>query len=178
MTEPENDVHEVDDSNEKTDYLIRWRREKVWELRALHYTIDEIVDIIRAGKPEVRVSHGTVCRDLEAKHREIEASFKRYIEKELPRQHHLAVATLEKIAKEAYKVYLKSIDERAKISALNLIHAVTMSLQQVYGDPAEIDRALAIAAQLERRLGLPRQEEHPETVSADAPQSKLEATTA
>jgi DNA-binding NarL/FixJ family response regulator len=53
----------MDDSNSKMDSLTRWRREKVWELKSCGLTMDEIAETLKL-KEGIRISHGTVHRDL------------------------------------------------------------------------------------------------------------------
>lgn len=59
MTEMENPTLQMADSNSKMDSPIKWRREKVWELKSCGLTIDEIAETLKP-KEGIKISHGTV----------------------------------------------------------------------------------------------------------------------
>jgi len=129
-----------------------WRREKVWELRAKGYTLHEIVDEMKAGHSDVKISHGTVINDLKVKAQEIAESFKSYIEEELLHQHRLAVSGLDAIIKEAWKIYNSEDDSKTKLAALNVVSNAIMNKQAVLGDPEQIQKAIKVVSQLKSRL--------------------------
>lgn len=116
------------------------------------FTIDEIVVFLRS-KPEIKISHGTVCRDLAAKQEEVQDAFKSYIGDELPRQHHLAVIGLQKVLKEAWRLYINNPhDPRLQLAALHVVTETIMRKQAVLGDPAQIEKAILAAARLKNHL--------------------------
>jgi hypothetical protein len=151
LTEGNAPAQEKEIPRGKADRLIQWRRDKVWELRACGKTFDEIVEELKP-KPSIKISHGTVARDLSAKQREIKEGFKHYIEEELPVQHNLAVTGLDKVIKEAWNIYEKADDQKSALAALNVISDATMKKQAVLGDPAQIERALKAVARF-RQVG-------------------------
>ena len=102
-------------------------------------------------KPNVRISHGTVVNDLKVKQAEIQANFKHYIEKELPIQHNLAVTGLDRFIKEAWRIYAKAADDRTRLAALQTISTATMQKQAVFGDPAQINKALQAVVRIRKQ---------------------------
>lgn len=150
MTETENPTLQMADSNSKMDSPIKWRREKVWELKSCGLTIDEIAETLKP-KEGIKISHGTVHRDLEAKHKEIEAHFKDYIEKELPVQHSLAVTGLDRVIKESWRIYARASDDRTRLAVMSIISDATMKKQAVLGDPAQIEKAIRLVAKLSKQ---------------------------
>lgn len=68
MTAPEIPAREMDYSRSEMDSLIKWRKEKVWELKSCGLTIDEIVESLKP-KQGIKISHATVHRDLKTKER-------------------------------------------------------------------------------------------------------------
>ena len=66
MTIPEIPAREMDYSRSEMDSLIKWRQEKVWELKSCGLTIDEIVESLKP-KQGIKISHATVHRDLKTK---------------------------------------------------------------------------------------------------------------
>jgi hypothetical protein len=78
LNSPEKLTQETEDSDSMMNSFIKWGREKVWEPRACGLTTDEIVGALKP-KQGIKISHGMVHRDLQAKQKEIEG-FKTYIE--------------------------------------------------------------------------------------------------
>lgn len=115
------------------------------------YTIEEIVEKLKA-KPEVKISNGTVYNDLKVKQKQIEKDFANYIEKDLPIQHNLAVTGLDKVIKEAWRLYQETSDKRAQLVALTVIADATMKKQAVLGDPAQIEKAIKTVAQIKKQI--------------------------
>jgi hypothetical protein len=151
LTARENLAQESDKSQSKSDRLIKWRREQVWEYRSMGLSINEIVEILK-NKPEIKISHGTVHNDLKVKQAEIQENFKGYIENELPMQHSLAVTGLDRVIKEAWRIYTKADDQKAALAALNVISDATMKKQAVLGDPAQIEKAIKLVSKLRANL--------------------------
>lgn len=128
------------------------------------YSIDKIVQTLKANKPEIKISHGTVHNDLKAKYEEIKEAFKSYLEEELPRQHRLAVTGLDKVLYEAWHIFESEQDTKAKLQALNVISETIMRKQQVLGDPEQIQRAIKTVTQLREAL---RKEDNENESAAD-----------
>lgn len=170
LTIQANRAEELDDSHSEMDSLVEWRREKVWEYRAMGCSIDEIVDILKK-KPDVKISHGTVWRDLKAKQKEVEKGFKDYIEKDLPMQHNLAIAGLDKILKEAWRIYLKSGEDKTSLQALTVIQSAIMSKQSVLADPTQIEKAIKLVTKVRAQLSKSNQETEKDAESSSSLQS-------
>ena len=111
-------------------------------------------EIVEALKPKegIKISYGTVHNDLESKNYEIQANFNNYIEHEIPMQHRLAVTGLDKVLKEAWRLYLKAEDQKTALAALNVISDAILKKQSVLGDPTQIQKALMAVASLKRKL--------------------------
>ncbi len=163
MTVEETRTEETEESNTAFD-MRQWRKDKVWELRSMGYSIDKIVQTLKANKPEIKISHGTVHNDLKAKYEEIKEAFKSYLEEELPRQHRLAVTGLDKVLYEAWHIFESEQDTKAKLQALNVISETIMRKQQVLGDPEQIQRAIKTVTQLREAL---RKEDNENESAAD-----------
>lgn len=141
----------MDDPRLEMDSLIKWRKEKVWELRSCGLTIDEIVESLKP-KQGIKISHATVHRDLKAKEKEIKAHFTDYIEKELPVQHSLAVTGLDRVIKESWRIYARTSDDRTRLAAMSIISDATMKKQAVLGDPAQIEKAIRLVGKVRADL--------------------------
>ena len=151
MTASEKLSQESDYSRGESDSLRIWRREKVWELKSCGLTIDEIVETLKT-KPNVKISHGTVAKDLRAKEEEIERNFEHYIKKELPMQHHLAVTGLDRVIKESWRIYARASDDRTRLAAMSIISDATMKKQAILGDPAQIEKAIRLVGKVRADL--------------------------
>lgn len=149
LTEADSPAQEKENPRGKRDALVKWRREKVWELKACGLTYDEIVEALRP-KPGIKISHGTVARDLEAKQREIKEGFKHYIEDELPLQHRLVITGLERVIKEAWRMYARD-ENRAKEMLPIVVSAYGEKLKAL-GDPSYIDKALKTVARIKEQV--------------------------
>lgn len=117
------------------------------------YTIDGIVETLKTGHPEVRISHGTVVNDLQTKYREIRDNFRSYID-DLPQQHRLAITGLDKIQYEAWRIFERATESRTKLAALSVIQDAIMSKQACLGDPEQITQAIKTIARLRNQLEL------------------------
>ena len=135
MTAPEIPAREIDYSRSEMDSLIKWHKEKVWELKSCGLTIDEVVESLKP-KQGIKISHATVHRDLKTKEKEIESHFRDYIEKELPGQHSLALTGLDRVIKESWRINARASDDRTRLAAISIISDATMKKQVVLGDPA------------------------------------------
>ena len=102
MTEAENPAQERDDSNSEMDSLVKWRREKVWELKSCGLTIDEIAETLKP-KEGIKISRGTVFSDLKAVRLDIQRELFNYTD-EMVFELHLALHGLKETIKEAWKV--------------------------------------------------------------------------
>ena len=117
MTEAENPAQERDDSNSEMDSLVKWRREKVWELKSCGLTIDEIAETLKP-KEGIKISRGTVFSDLKAVRLDIQRELFNYTD-ELVFELHLTLHGLQETIKEAWKVV--EDEPGKKLEALRLI---------------------------------------------------------
>lgn len=148
MTESENDLQKVDDLNTEVDQedkkydLIRWRREQVLKLRAKGYSVQKIVETLKAGHPEVSISHGTVVRDLKAIKEEVNRGLSQYIDGELPFELKLTLAGIEEIIRQAWEVADHAQDQKAKLAALALAKEAYTTRQALLGDAQVLEKAV------------------------------------
>ena len=149
LTEGDSPAQQREIPRGKAKSLVAWRREKVWELKSCGLTYDEIVESLKP-KPGIKISHGTVARDLEAKQKEINEGFKHYIEDELPLQHRLVVTGLERVIKEAWRMYARD-ESRAKEMLPIIVSAYGEKLKAL-GDASYIDKALKTVARIKEQL--------------------------
>jgi hypothetical protein len=150
LTVEDSTAPESDGTRGNSDTMRTWRRDKVWEMKSMGRTIDEIVEKLKP-KEGIKISHGTVHNDLKFRQKQIEASFKNYIDKELPIQHNLAVTGLDRIINEGWKIYEKAEDQKTALAALDVISDAIMKKQAVLGDPAQIERAIKLVSSLKKR---------------------------
>lgn len=154
MTVTESDAHETEGpSSDSERFDLRgWRRDQVLRLRAKGCTYDQILGVLRAGHPDIAISHGTIANDIAAIKEEVQASMKEYVERELPYEFRLALVGLNDTIREAWKVYIASTDDRVRLSALNTIAAITVQRLALVGDAGQIQRALEMATTIKQEL--------------------------
>jgi predicted transcriptional regulator len=92
---------------------IDWRRGKVQELSSKGHSQRDIAQILR-------VSNGTVNRDLAILKQQAKANIKRYIDERLPEEYEKCLVGLTAITKEAWNTANQTEDKREKIQALSL----------------------------------------------------------
>jgi hypothetical protein len=92
---------------------IDWRRGKVQELSSKGHSQRDIAQILR-------VSNGTVNRDLAILRQQAKANIKRYIDERLPEEYEKCLVGLTAITKEAWNAANQTEDRREKIQALSL----------------------------------------------------------
>jgi predicted transcriptional regulator len=92
---------------------IDWRRGKVQELSSQGYSQREIAQILR-------VSCGTVNRDLSILRQQAKENIKRYIDERLPEEYEKCLVGLNAILREAWTTSQQTEDKREKIQALSL----------------------------------------------------------
>lgn len=149
MTDTEILPEEIDDSRGNSDSLRAWRREKVWELKSCGLTTDEIVEALRP-KEGIKISHGTVINDFKAKQEEIEKNFQSYVEKELLTQHHLILTGIERVLKEAWRMYARD-ENKAKEMLPIIITALKVKLDAL-GNPVVFEKAIKVVAEIKKAL--------------------------
>jgi IS30 family transposase len=92
---------------------IDWRRGKVQELSSQGYSQREIAQILR-------VSCGTVNRDLSILRQQAKENIKRYIDERLPEEYEKCLVGLNAILREAWTTSQQTEEKREKIQALSL----------------------------------------------------------
>lgn len=158
MTSPEIRAENVDDLSTLPDYssnkhadLVQWRRIQVLKLRAKGHSLDEIVDILKAGHKDVRISHGTVHNDLKAIRAEANKEFSQYIEN-LPFEHKLALAGVVEIIKKAWETADSTKDDKVRLSALALVKDAILTKQSILGDSDTLEKALSFVQKTDEQL--------------------------
>jgi hypothetical protein len=130
-----------------------WRKEKVWELKSKGFSHREI--LAELGRdPLLRISLGTIDRDLKQKQKEIRENFQKYIEEDLVAHHHLALTNLQAINKEAWRIFEKATDEKVKLSALHTAQEAQSAINATLGDPEYISKAMKVAGKLRKQLDI------------------------
>lgn len=168
MTDKEISAQETDylsmetDQDEKFD-LVRWRREQVLKLRAKGHTIDEIVKILKADHPDVRISHGTVFSDLQAIKEEANRNLQRKIEEELPLENRIALAGVQEIIKTAWELADSTKDEKVRLSALQLLREAYLTRQALLGDSAILYKAISWLEKVKRQLSITEDDDETST---------------
>jgi predicted transcriptional regulator len=104
--------HNNDDKEKEKD-RIDWRRSKVQELSSQGHSQREIAQILK-------VSNGTVNRDLSILRQQAKANIKRYIDERLPEEYEKCMVGLNAITREAWSIAQQTEDKREKIQALSL----------------------------------------------------------
>lgn len=128
-----------------------WRREKIWELKAKGFTHREILEEL-SKDPLLKISLGTITRDLQQKQAEIKENFQRYVEDELPAQHQLALTNLKNVNKEAWRIFEKSQDDKTKLAALHTAQEAQAAINTLLGDPEFIAKAITVAGKLRKQM--------------------------
>jgi predicted transcriptional regulator len=104
--------HNNDDKGKEKD-RIDWRRSKVQELSSQGHSQREIAQILK-------VSNGTVNRDLSILRQQAKTNITRYIDERLPEEYEKCLVGLNAITKEAWNTAQHTEDKREKIQALSL----------------------------------------------------------
>lgn len=111
------------------------------KLRAKGYTLDEIVETLKAGHKDVKISHGTVFNDLKAIREFSNNEFQDYIEN-LPFEHKLALTGIMEVIRKAWEIVDSTKDDRTRIAALALVKDAYLSKQDLLGDSDTLEKAL------------------------------------
>jgi predicted transcriptional regulator len=104
--------HNNDDKEKEKD-RIDWRRSKVQELSSQGHSQREIAQILK-------VSNGTVNRDLSILRQQAKINIKKYIDERLPEEYEKCLVGLNAITREAWNTAQNTEDKREKIQALSL----------------------------------------------------------
>ncbi|AFU58301.1 hypothetical protein Ngar_c13630 [Candidatus Nitrososphaera gargensis Ga9.2] len=125
--------------------LIEWRRSQVLSMLATGLSQTEIADMLK-------VAVSTVNKDIKKIRLEAKAKQQDYIDNELPFQHKLAVASLDKVLEEAWQIFRTEKAVKARLAALEIIADSTMKKQAVLGDPAQIEKAIKLVNRLRKQI--------------------------
>lgn len=103
-----------------------------------------------ADKFKVEVS--TISRDIEHLRKQARERQQVYIDEELPFQHRLAVASLDRVIEEAWRIFGSENGPKARLVALTVVSDAIMKKQSVLGDPSQIQRAIGAVSRLRGRI--------------------------
>jgi hypothetical protein len=144
LTAEETQIQNNEDLSTDTDSfsLVQWRREQVLRLRAKGFTYDKIVDTLKAGNPEVAISHGTIANDLKSIKDEVNANLARWVTEELPTLNRIALVGISEIIKSAWELADSTRDERTKISALQLVKEGYVTQREFLSDSRILNKTL------------------------------------
>lgn len=126
---------------EKFD-VIAWRREKVLTLRAKGYTYDKIVQTLKAGHPDVRISHGTIANDLQAIKDQVNAELNDWVTKELPMAHRLALQGIVEVIRSAWELADSTKDEKTRLQALGLVREAYVTQKDFFSDSSILNKTI------------------------------------
>jgi hypothetical protein len=148
------DAQETEQSTTEEEHISErtWRREKIWELKSKGFSHREILEELGSKDPLLKISLGTITRDLQQKQAQIKANFAKYIEEELPAQHQLALTNLQAVNKESWRIFQKAGDDKTKLAALSTAQQAQMAINQLLGDPEYISKAMSVVGRLRKHL--------------------------
>ena len=119
---------------------IDWRRGKVQELSSKGHSQRDIAQILR-------VSNGTVNRDLAILRQQAKANIKRYIDERLPEEYEKCLVGLTAITKEAWNAANQTEDRREKIQALSLAKECYSMKLDLLTNATVVDDAIRFVSQ-------------------------------
>ena len=93
--------------------MIEWRREKILLLSSQGYSQRDIAD-------KIKVSVGTVNKDLSYLREQARENIKKYVDEKIPEEYEKCLTGLNSILRESWSISDKAIDKREKIEALKL----------------------------------------------------------
>ena len=97
----------------KQNDLIEWRREKILLLSSQGYSQRDIAD-------KIKVSVGTVNKDLSYLRDQAKENIKKYLDEKIPEEYEKCLTGLNSILRESWSMSENAIDKREKIEALKL----------------------------------------------------------
>ena len=97
----------------KQKYMVEWRREKVLLLVSQGYSQRDI-----AG--QIKVSVGTVNKDLSYLREQARENIKKYVDEKIPEEYEKCLTGLNSILRESWSMSNTAVDKREKIEALKL----------------------------------------------------------
>jgi predicted transcriptional regulator len=131
---------EIEQQKEKEKDRIDWRRDKVYELSSQGYSQREIAQVLR-------VSNGTVNRDLSILRHQAKDNIKRYIDERLPEEYEKCLVGLNAITKEAWNTAHDTEDKREKILALSLAKECYSMKLELLTNATVVDDAIRFVSQ-------------------------------
>ena len=93
--------------------MVEWRREKILLLSSQGYSQRDIAD-------KIKVSVGTVNKDLSYLREQSRENIKKYVDEKIPEEYEKCLTGLNSILRESWSISDKAIDKREKIEALKL----------------------------------------------------------
>lgn len=142
---------ELNTENEKYD-IKRWLQDKIWELRSKGFTYQEILAELKGDREDIKLSMGTIHNYIEAKKQQIARDYQKYIDEDLPAKHALALANLQSINREAWRIFDSTKDEKTKLQALHTAKEAQQAMNEMLSDPEYISKAIGIAKKLKGQL--------------------------
>ena len=97
----------------KQKNMVEWRREKVLLLVSQGFSQRDIAD-------KIKVSVGTVNKDLSYLREQAKENIKKYVDEKIPEEYEKCLTGLNSILRESWSISDKAIDKREKIEALKL----------------------------------------------------------
>jgi hypothetical protein len=125
---------------ENSQMQIEWRRSKVAELDSQGHSQPEISRILK-------VSIGTVNRDLYILRRQAQQKIKRYIDERLPEEYEKCLVGLNAITREAWNTSQQTEDKREKIQALSLAKECYSMKLDLLTNATVVDDAIRFVSQ-------------------------------
>lgn len=99
--------------NNSKDLMIDWRHEKILLLSSQGYSQRDIAD-------KIKVSVGTVNKDLSYLRDQAKENIKKYVDEKIPEEYEKCLIGLNSILRESWSMSDTAIDKREKIEALKL----------------------------------------------------------
>ena len=93
--------------------MVEWRREKVLLLVSQGFSQRDIAD-------KIKVSVGTVNKDLSYLREQARENIKKYVDEKIPEEYEKCLTGLNSFLRESWSISDKAIDKREKIEALKL----------------------------------------------------------
>jgi HTH domain len=138
-TEVEHNNNNNNDKEKEKD-RIDWRRSKVQELSSQGHSQREIAQILK-------VSNGTVNRDLSILRQQAKENIKKYIDERLPEEYEKCLVGLTAITKEAWNTTQNTEDKREKIQALSLAKECYSTKLDLLTNATVVDDAIRFVSQ-------------------------------
>jgi predicted transcriptional regulator len=132
--------HHNNNDKEKERDRIDWRRSKVQELSSQGHSQREIAQMLR-------VSNGTVNKDLFILRQQAKHNIKEYIDERLPEEYEKCMVGLNAITREAWNTSQNTEDKREKLQALSLAKDCYSMKMDLLTNATVVDDAIRFVSQ-------------------------------